>query len=131
MRTTPSAIPMVTGESCGRPSARVVMRMPWWRGATNASIPARSTVVAVATVGTSPSGRELGREHVDRLDVGRRREQLVGAFHQCGGDRAAEVGLAAVVVGEDVEDPERGVAELDREPRGGRGLLLGQRERRG
>src|SRR5688572_9971170 len=41
-------MPAVAGDSCGEPSARVVISMTWWRGRRNSSSPSRSTAVLVA-----------------------------------------------------------------------------------
>jgi hypothetical protein len=71
--------------------------------------------------------RELGCERLDGFDVGRRREQLVGFLHEGCGDRSVEVGLAALGAGDDVEDAERGVVQLDREP----GLVSGSPSAKG
>ena len=70
----------------------------------------------------------LGGQHVDLVDLGVRREQLVGAVHQFGGDLPVEVGLSPLLVGERIEDAERGLVEPEREPR--RRLLLGLRGRK-
>ena len=55
MTIRPSAsTPPVTGESCGRPSARVVTRIRWWRVRTKSSSSSRSTRVFVAIWGMPP-----------------------------------------------------------------------------
>jgi hypothetical protein len=79
-------------------------------------------------VGNDPdvsSGREFGRQHIDRLDVRRRGEQLLGALHQGSGDGAVKVSLAALRAGEDVDDTECRGINLDREPSDRLGLSLG------
>src|SRR4051812_1460573 len=50
MRPSPST-PHVTGDNCGRPSARVVTNMPRWRGRMKSSNASRSTRRAVAIFG--------------------------------------------------------------------------------
>ena len=77
-----------------------------------------------------PAGatRDLGGQHVDLFDLRRLGQQIGGLGHQRGGDGAVEVGLAAGVAGEGVEDPERRRAEPQREPDGRLGFLLGERE---
>ena len=56
-------------------------------------------------------------------------EELVGATHQRFGDLAREVRVAAGVVVERVEDPERRLTDLQRVPGAGRRLVLHQRQR--
>jgi hypothetical protein len=73
--------------------------------------------------------RELGGEYVDVFDVRRRGQQLVGLLHERRGDGPVEVGLTTFGAGEDVEDAERRVVDLDREPRRGVRLALGQGQR--
>ena len=53
-RPLPST-PQVTGDACGLPSERVVIRMARCRGRANSSIPARSTRVLVAICGDMPA----------------------------------------------------------------------------
>src|SRR5271163_719824 len=72
--------------------------------------------------------RQFCSEHVDFLDRGRNRQQLVGLGHERRGDGAAEMGLPARLVGESVKDAKRARAELKREPHGRRRLTLRQRQ---
>jgi hypothetical protein len=53
-RPLPST-PQVTGDACGLPSERVVIRMARCRCRANSSIPARSTRVLVAICGDMPA----------------------------------------------------------------------------
>ena len=48
------------------------------------------------------------RQHVGRVDLRRAGQQAVGVGEQHGGDLAVDVGLALVLAGEGVDDPERG-----------------------
>jgi hypothetical protein len=44
----PASTPHVTGDACGRPPARVVIAIAWWRGRMKSSSSSRLTVVLVA-----------------------------------------------------------------------------------
>src|SRR4051794_13811370 len=54
MRRPASSTPAVTGDACGEPSRRLVIRMTWCRGRTKSSSPARSTYVFVAIFRATP-----------------------------------------------------------------------------
>src|SRR6266702_3888584 len=74
------------------------------------------------------SGRQFGRQDIDRFDVRGRGEQLLGALQQRRGDRPVKMSLAARRVREEVGNAECRVIDLDREPGGRLGLSLGQRQ---
>src|SRR5205807_10579845 len=63
-----------------------------------------------------PICRQLGGEHVERLDLGRLRQQLARLGHERLRDRPVQMRLTARLVGEDVEDAERRRTEPHREP---------------
>src|SRR5438477_2672511 len=69
-----------------------------------------------------PLLRKLGREHVELLDGGRLRQEVGRLRHERGGNLPRKVRLAACIVGEGIENAERGWPEADREP-GRRGRL--------
>src|SRR5262245_2371459 len=67
--------------------------------------------------------RQLRTEHLDGLDDRRRGQQVRRLRHQGLSDRAGEMGLPPGLVGEGVEDTERGGTEPQGEPHRGRPLL--------
>src|SRR5690242_10062472 len=75
------------------------------------------------------SRRQFGRQHVDGLNVGGRRKQLIRPLHQRSGDRAVQMSLAPRCIGKNVNNPQGRGPDLDGEP-GGR-LGLGLRKRQG
>src|SRR5690242_18376749 len=75
------------------------------------------------------SRRQFGRQHVDGLNVGGRRKQLIRPLHQRSGDRAVQMSLAPRCIGKNVNNPQSRGPDLDGEP-GGR-LGLGLRKRQG
>ena len=44
----PASTPHVTGDACGRPSARAVITIAWWRSRMKSSSSSRLTAVLVA-----------------------------------------------------------------------------------
>ena len=71
------------------------------------------------------SGGEFGAQYVELLDR-RFGEQRAGLLAESYRNRAGQVGVTSGVIGEHVEDPERGRPEADREPRDGRLLVLAE-----
>src|SRR5690348_13572750 len=74
------------------------------------------------------SCRHLGCQHINRLDVGRGGEELIGALHEGGGDGTVKMRLAARGGREEVGNSECRRVNLDREPGGRLRLGLGQRQ---
>jgi len=72
--------------------------------------------------------RELGCQDVDFFYGGRLGEKIGGFGHQCGGDCAVEVCVAARFVGESVKDAESAGAKAESEPCGGGGFLIDEGE---
>src|SRR5262245_59521115 len=72
--------------------------------------------------------RQLRRQHVDLLDRGRLGEEVAGFSHEGRGDAAGEVGLAAGLVGEGVEDAEGRGPQAEGEPGDRCRLLLDDRQ---
>ena len=72
------------------------------------------------------SGGEFGAQYVELLDR-RFGEQRAGLLAESCRNSAGQVSVTSGVIGEHVEDPERGRPEADREPRGGRLLVLNKR----
>ncbi len=71
------------------------------------------------------SAGQLGGEHLDRLDVRWRTQQVVGLRHERGSDGAVEVCLATLGSREHIKDAVRAVVDLDGEPRDRFVLRLG------
>ena len=97
-RRPPSSTPPVTGDACGRPSARCVITTIWWRGRTKSSRPSRSTSVFVAMV-RGMAGPLWGRGRRAPLLRGREdalaqgRGELVAAGEGVGRGRPAHADL--------------------------------------
>src|ERR1700742_5094253 len=72
----------------------------------------------------APTSSEFVGENVEKIDVWRRGEELIGFVREGFSDRAAKMGLPCRVVRERVDDAEREGAESHCEPRVGAGFRL-------
>src|SRR5258708_36439737 len=71
---------------------------------------------------------QLGRQHIDRLDRRRLRQELGRLRHQRRGNLTSEMRLSSGLVGEGVENPERRWSDLEGEPDGRGCLGVGERQ---
>src|SRR5690348_9630867 len=110
-----------------RPQITGVIRAPYSPRRV-AAWPGPVTVRPPTGTRDDSSCRQFGCQHVNRLDVGRGREELIGALHEGGGDGAVKMRLAARGGREEVGNSEGRRVNLDREPGGRLGLGLSQRQ---